>query len=453
MTGTLEYDVLHLGYLGFALVFFRMRLEILKRKNKIFKFLRIYNFTVIVLSLAYQSPYLGIFSSGKCEQIDYIYEVIGFYKYDYGFRITSRSALVEIIIFLLVSVQSYIFCSGEFEYVARYLEAEQIGAMVREQEKRAAWKTAQLQHIRKSEEQKRHRNMQVEKIKSEMLNLQVQLDSINSIQPLNNSTMQPEGLRHRRSSSINAEKVSQVPDNEFTSPTKQDEDVSNEAYHSFDFTLPEIYMNMTPPLISDIQHSPTSAKSGSSLSEDMKHNPDSICEISELGDADDAAHWNANRREKQRGKNKDNPLVSAVQLIGDGVSQVQSLGNQAVTNIAAAIAVAKREESVTWLLILPACLVCTVNLGLHHGFQFRNTHPWPNCTVNLGLHHGFQFCMDVLHPSLAELKEEEVVEGGTKEEDETVEEEEEESGGQKRRQWRKRKEEKWEGRRGSGGGG
>ncbi|CAL9756267.1 unnamed protein product [Musa acuminata subsp. burmannicoides] len=333
MTGTLEYDVLHLGYLGFALVFFRMRLEILKKKNKIFKFLRIYNFTVIVLSLAYQSPYLGIFSSGKCEQIDYIYEVIGFYKYDYGFRITSRSALVEIIIFLLVSVQSYIFCSGEFEYVARYLEAEQIGAMVREQEKRAAWKTAQLQHIRKSEEQKRHRNMQVEKIKSEMLNLQVQLDSINSIQPLNNSTMQP-GLRHRRSSSISAEKVSQMPDNEFKSPTKQDEDVSKEAYHSFDFTLPEIYMNMTPPpLISDIQHSPTSAKSGSSLSEDMKHNPDSICEISELGDADDAAHWNANRREKQRGKNKDNPLVSAVQLIGDGVSQVQSLGNQAVTNI------------------------------------------------------------------------------------------------------------------------
>ena len=36
ITGTLEYDFLHLGYLGFALVFFRMRLEILKKKNKIF---------------------------------------------------------------------------------------------------------------------------------------------------------------------------------------------------------------------------------------------------------------------------------------------------------------------------------------------------------------------------------------------------------------------------------
>jgi len=87
----------------------------LKKKNQIFKFLRIYNFTLIVLSLAYQSPFLGEFSDGKCETIDYICEVIGFYKYDYGFRITSRSALVEIIRFMLVSLQSYMFSSREFD--------------------------------------------------------------------------------------------------------------------------------------------------------------------------------------------------------------------------------------------------------------------------------------------------------------------------------------------------
>ena len=152
ITGTLEYDILHLGYLGFAMVFFRMRLEILKKKNKIFKFLRMYNFALIVLSLAYQSPFVGDFSKGKWEMIDYISEVIGFYKYDYGFRITSRSALVEIIIFMLVSLQSYMFSSQEFDYVSKYLEAEQIGAIVSQQEKRAAWKTARLLFIRKSEE-------------------------------------------------------------------------------------------------------------------------------------------------------------------------------------------------------------------------------------------------------------------------------------------------------------
>ena len=106
ITGTLEYDILHLGYLAFALIFSRMRLEILKKMNKIFKFLRLYNFVLIVLSLAHQSPFLGYFSEGKSKTIGYISKVISFHKYDYGFRITSRSALVEIIIFMLVSLQS-----------------------------------------------------------------------------------------------------------------------------------------------------------------------------------------------------------------------------------------------------------------------------------------------------------------------------------------------------------
>lgn len=338
ITGTLEYDVLHLGYLGFALVFFRMRLEILKKKNKIFNFLRIYNFALIVFSLAYQSPYLGDFSSGKCEQIDYIYEVIGFYKYDYGFRITSRSALVEIVIFLLISIQSSIFCSEEFDYVARYLEAEQIGAMVHEQEKRAARKTAQLLQICKAEELKRQRDSQVEKMKSEMLNLQTQLNSMNSITTLGDSSPQREGLRHRRNSSQSMDKVSREPDNENGSPNKQCENVGTESYHSFDFAVPDVQKNVTLPWEKpDSENSPTSVKSEGSMSMDyVRHSLDSICEITELGnssDGHDTAFSNSNRTEKDRGKHKENPIMSAVQLIGDGVSQVQSLGNQAVTNI------------------------------------------------------------------------------------------------------------------------
>lgn len=59
----------------------------------------------------------------------------------------------------------------------------------------------------------------------------------------------------------------------------------------------------------------------------------SICEISEI--EEDAGHntLNPDKENKRKGQSKDNPLVSAVQLIGDGVSQVQSIGNQAVSNI------------------------------------------------------------------------------------------------------------------------
>ncbi|XP_010242544.1 PREDICTED: piezo-type mechanosensitive ion channel homolog isoform X2 [Nelumbo nucifera] len=331
ITGTLEYDILHLGYLGFALVFFRMRLEILKKKNRIFKFLRMYNFALIVLSLAYQSPFLGDFNAEKCDTIDYVYEVIGFYKYDYGFRITSRSALVEIIIFTLVSLQSYMFSSQEFHYVSRYLEAEQIGAIVREQERKAAWKTAQLQHIRKCEEQKRQRNLQVEKMKSEMLNLQIQLYSMNSTANCGNASPESEGLRRRRTSSLNLrETKTRTMDKEENILRKHDLVNSTESVFPF-----------------EMHNSPTSIKSGiqSPLPSPM-HSTDSLFhEITELEEKDAHSTFvDSSRSENEKVRSKENPLISAVQMIGDGVSQVQSLGNQAVTNLVSFLNIAHEES-------------------------------------------------------------------------------------------------------------
>ncbi|VAH76351.1 unnamed protein product [Triticum turgidum subsp. durum] len=327
ITGTLEYDFLHLGYLGFALVFFRMRLEILKKKNKIFKYLRMYNFAVIVLSLAYQSPYVGQFSSGKCDQIDYLYEIIGFYKYDYGFKITSRSAFVEIVIFLLVAVQSYIFSSGEFDYVSRYLEAEQIGAMVREQEKKALKKTEQLQHLRRSEEQKRQRNMQVERMKSEMYNLQSQLNTMNSFTPINNASCN-EGLRRRRTTRLYSDIDAPLLDNEIGSPAA--------ASQSFEFSVADTKRNLPDLLFPSSSDAPRSPIRGRSeefmLADNAKNSVGSTSEIIELDECDIKLHPNL-LKEKERRQPKENPLKSAVQLIGDGVSQVQSFGNQAVTNI------------------------------------------------------------------------------------------------------------------------
>ncbi|XP_052187550.1 piezo-type mechanosensitive ion channel homolog [Diospyros lotus] len=317
VTGTLEYDILHLGYLGFALVFFRMRLQILKRKNKIFKFLRIYNFAVIILSLAYQSPFLGDFSAGKCDTVDYVYEVIGFYKYDYGFRITSRSALVEIIIFVLVSLQSYMFSSPEFDYVFRYLEAEQIGAIVSEQEKKAAWKKAQLQHIRECEENKRQRNLQVEKMKSEMLNLQIQLHSMNSTETCGNTSPSSGGLRRRRGT-IHFSKDAGDCEKKEEPPVKSELDT--DAHIS---------------VSQELHESPNSVKTESLLAlESTKHLVESPhCEIVELEeDAADSLH-DLDKENKVKGPAKENPLISAVQLIGDGVSHVQSFSNQAVTNL------------------------------------------------------------------------------------------------------------------------
>nr|XP_017241510.1 PREDICTED: piezo-type mechanosensitive ion channel homolog isoform X4 [Daucus carota subsp. sativus] len=317
ITGTLEYDILHLGYLAFAVIFFRMRLTILKKKNKIFRFLRIYNFVVIVLSLAYQSPFLGDYNPGRCETRDYIYEVIGFYKYDYGFRITSRSALVEIIIFLLVSLQSYMFSSAEFDHVFRYLETEQIGAVVREQEKKAAWKTAQLQHIRENEEKKRLRNLQVEKMKSEMLNLQIQLHSMNSAVGCGDMSPGSEGLRRRSTYKIG--KDAGKLDFEEGMPAAQGINT---------------YEDVVYP--SEPNDSPTSARTESpwagAFTKHFMGSP--VNEITELEEDDRVnEHIDLDDEKKRKLQGKENALSSAVQLIGDGVSQVQTIGNQAVNNL------------------------------------------------------------------------------------------------------------------------
>ncbi|KAJ8453235.1 hypothetical protein Cgig2_008119 [Carnegiea gigantea] len=335
VTGTLEYDVLHLGYLCFALFFFRMRLEILRKRNKVFKFLRMYNFVIIVLSLAYQSPFIGVFNEGKCGTVGYIYEVIGFYKYDYGFRITSRSALVEIIIFMLVSLQSYMFSSPDFEHVSRYLEAEQVGAIVREKEKRAAWKTAQLQHIRESEEKKRQRNMQVEKMKSEMLDLQSQLQSMNP--PGNASQVSPvrEGLRKRVSPSLNFDQDGRASDKEdLVSPSSNL--ARNVRTAAREQTMWGEEHRTTSDVISQLHGSPVSKRSESPTAEENTRQDSqqfSFGEITEI--EEDTTHQSIKgNKETSTAKSKEHPLKSAVQMIGDGVSQVQSLGNRAVSNLA-----------------------------------------------------------------------------------------------------------------------
>ncbi|KAH7517167.1 hypothetical protein FEM48_Zijuj09G0033700 [Ziziphus jujuba var. spinosa] len=329
ITGTLEYDILHLGYLAFALVFFRMRLEILKKRNKIFKFLRIYNFVLIVLSLAYQSPFLGEFSAEKCETINYIYEMIGFVKYDYGFRITARSAFVEIIIFMLVSLQSYMFSSQEFDYVFRYLEAEQIGAIVREQEKKAAWKTAHLQHIREAEEKKRQRNMQVEKMKSEMLNLQIQLHSMNSVATCSGTSLGNEGLRRRRSTSLTSNNDAGTPDKDGII-IKKEQIIGEDSVYPFESHESPAAVDMDIP----------------QAMESVKHSIESPhCEITEVeADFSDKALIDSEYKEKVKGQAKENPLISAVQLIGDGVSQVQSIGNQAVNNLVSFLNITHEES-------------------------------------------------------------------------------------------------------------
>ncbi|KAK7332943.1 hypothetical protein VNO80_29700 [Phaseolus coccineus] len=310
ITGTLEYDILHLGYLGCAMVFFRIRLKILKQGNKIFRFLRMYNFVLIVMSLAYQSPFVGTFSNFKLGSIESINELVGFHKYDYGFRITSRSAIVEIIIFVLVALQSYMFAFPEFAYVSKYLEKEQIGAILRQQEKKAAWKTAHLQHIRKAKELKHLRSLQVEKMKSEMLNLKNQLHDMNTEANCSNASLKIDGLKKRGNSSIDLH-----PENGFR---KQDLDMTTETISPFDGKQSLLSEKSKCPLIPQYRKHPMGSPHGIVEGKERTKNNNVL-------DLEIRNHY--------KHPVKRNALVSAIYFIGNGLSQVQSLGNMAVNNL------------------------------------------------------------------------------------------------------------------------
>lgn len=91
-TGSLNYDLLHFGYLAFSLVFFRMRGQIMERGNAILNHLRLYNFLLIIASLVYQAPAFEYKTAGSCSLPYDIWNIIGLYKYEYGEHFLCSSA-------------------------------------------------------------------------------------------------------------------------------------------------------------------------------------------------------------------------------------------------------------------------------------------------------------------------------------------------------------------------
>ena len=64
---TLENDVIHAGYLALALYFFRQRESL--RTSALFRWLPLYNFGVMLLSLAYQAPLQALWHGNPHRQV------------------------------------------------------------------------------------------------------------------------------------------------------------------------------------------------------------------------------------------------------------------------------------------------------------------------------------------------------------------------------------------------
>lgn len=60
---TVENDVIHAAYLAIALLLFRRRDTLRYEGNKLFKWLPVYNFLVMLVTLIYQAPWPKIIDS------------------------------------------------------------------------------------------------------------------------------------------------------------------------------------------------------------------------------------------------------------------------------------------------------------------------------------------------------------------------------------------------------
>ena len=129
-TGTLQYDLLHGGYLALALAALRVRSSVLHGKTAVLSVLRFYNFALIAASLVYQCPLFPYTDAQSCNLVT----VTGLFKYDYGFRLSTRSALVDLTMFFLISLLASSLNSGLFRQVLVYMAKQRVsdGAAVDE---------------------------------------------------------------------------------------------------------------------------------------------------------------------------------------------------------------------------------------------------------------------------------------------------------------------------------
>ncbi|KAG0610440.1 hypothetical protein M758_7G065700 [Ceratodon purpureus] len=383
ITGTLQYDVLHLGYLAFALVFFRMWDTMMIRRNSIFWILRLYNFILIVASLAYQAPYFSYLGGQACSLPLGLYNIVGLYKYDYGFRITERSAVVDITIFCLVGLQSHIFRSREFEQVLRYMEAQQVEARARAQEDKAAWKKEQLQRIRAMEEHKQRRRKQVEKMKFDMLHMQlhpevpevepqsVELDNFGSPMhpmpsPFNADKSRfntPRSIERIASEFADARRpeprLKRGLDYDSKSPTRTQEgghtiqsdtsDASDEDHAGIG--LGNSFMRRRQKSVAGMDRHERPAEARDEVK--LKHSiTDSVLINQTLSGMDvsniqlpTARSLESDRRLDRNWKGPIPGLMSGVQILEEGVAEVHSIGNKALANLVGLLSIDKEDEN------------------------------------------------------------------------------------------------------------
>lgn len=240
-----------------------------------------------------------------------------------GVTMSAQGALVDMIIFSAVALQSWVFTTPEHAQVRQYLEAEEMYARAQAHERRADWKKQELQRIQRTEEVKRNRRAQVNKMKKDIVQMKTRLDFLNSaVTPSPQPSFELQEKRvEGRPASRKLDFATETPPREpslATPPGRRPEGLvlerrsrsmesvlgaeggpSKEAFGSPEIEPEALYAELT---------SPAQSRNG---------------RVSQL---DRATSDSEVARRNVR-------LLAGMHFLGDGITQVQTLGNRALANL------------------------------------------------------------------------------------------------------------------------
>ena len=137
MAATAEANLLSCGYVVFSLFFLYKDSWLYKRKNSLWRWGRVYNFTVMIIVVVFQFPYFPDCTPActtNCPSCDpyAIQPIVGLYKFEgTGYVFSSHGILFDLIIFLLMSFQAVIFDTNLFQRVANHIVEERQFAVYR----------------------------------------------------------------------------------------------------------------------------------------------------------------------------------------------------------------------------------------------------------------------------------------------------------------------------------
>ena len=135
---SIDDDFIHGGYLALSLFYFRSKINLRRGRNDLFKWLPIYNMTVIIITTIYQSPFEALWKISADEEHECtLAHLFGLYKFRgngsdcdrvEGIGLLSlgrKGVLTDIILWILLRIQTYLYCSEEYHKIVEIVEQEE----------------------------------------------------------------------------------------------------------------------------------------------------------------------------------------------------------------------------------------------------------------------------------------------------------------------------------------